>query len=159
MNMCCPKPYSTKGGMGVELLKREEVASEIIKTLKRNLPDHSVTCKMRLLQTPPQSLQFIRCMELSGADAVTVECRLPEEKAKDQVRHSHLKQLLLLSSSLPPPLSLPIIGNGDLFERQLFQPFLQYTGLSSSLFFLFFFFSLLLFFSLLTVLCVKGQVQ
>lgn len=37
VNMGCPLDYSTKGGMGSALLKRPEIASDIIKTLRRNL--------------------------------------------------------------------------------------------------------------------------
>ena len=96
VNMCCPKPYSTLGGMGkskifycfyfyflsfyfflffiifllffyfffcflgAELLKKVELSSDIIKTLKRNLPGHSVTCKMRLKETKQECLDYFK---------------------------------------------------------------------------------------------------
>lgn len=48
INMCCPKHFSISGGMGVALTRRPEIASDVIKTLRRNL-NIPVSCKLRML--------------------------------------------------------------------------------------------------------------
>ena len=48
LNMCCPKHFSGHSGMGVALTRKPEIASDIIKTLRRNL-NIPVSCKIRML--------------------------------------------------------------------------------------------------------------
>ena len=48
LNMCCPKHFSVHSGMGVALTRKPEIASDIIKTLRRNL-NIPVSCKIRML--------------------------------------------------------------------------------------------------------------
>eukprot|EP01091_Cochliopodium_minus_P013366 TRINITY_DN4292_c0_g1_i2.p1 TRINITY_DN4292_c0_g1~~TRINITY_DN4292_c0_g1_i2.p1 ORF type:complete len:279 (-),score=65.32 TRINITY_DN4292_c0_g1_i2:53-889(-) len=123
--MCCPKSYSTVGGMGCELLKKVELSCDIVKTLKRNLPNHSVTCKMRLKPSVQESIDFLKALEMSGVDAVTVECRKREERPKDPPRYDHLK--LICESNH----SVPIIGNGDVFRYSDIQKMKDETGVDS----------------------------
>eukprot|EP00420_Gonyaulax_spinifera_P006845 CAMPEP_0197930178 /NCGR_PEP_ID=MMETSP1439-20131203/105030_1 /TAXON_ID=66791 /ORGANISM="Gonyaulax spinifera, Strain CCMP409" /LENGTH=65 /DNA_ID=CAMNT_0043552857 /DNA_START=13 /DNA_END=207 /DNA_ORIENTATION=+ len=65
--MGCPKSFSVKGGMGAALLDKPEVAADILKSLRRNLPAScSVTCKIRMLPTTARTRDFMQLCERSG---------------------------------------------------------------------------------------------
>ncbi|CAI7908090.1 unnamed protein product, partial [Closterium sp. NIES-54] len=73
INMGCPKPFSTSGGMGSALLSRPENACDILSTLRRNLPASiAVTCKIRLLDSPHRTLDFARAVESTGISALGI---------------------------------------------------------------------------------------
>ena len=57
INLGCKKKISVSGGMGSQLLKDVERASDIIKTLKRNL-QIPVSCKIRLLEDTRKTVDF-----------------------------------------------------------------------------------------------------
>merc|ERR1711862_1048824 len=84
VNMGCPKSFSVKGGMGAALLEKPEVASEILKTLRRTLPAScTVSCKIRMLGSTAKTREFMQCCERSGAAAVTVHLRQRDERPAD----------------------------------------------------------------------------
>ena len=58
LNMGCPKAFSVSGGMGAALLRTPEIAVDILKTLKRNLPV-PITCKIRLLEDLPFKIAYL----------------------------------------------------------------------------------------------------
>jgi tRNA-dihydrouridine synthase 2 len=53
VNMGCPKNFSTAGGMGAALLREQDTARDIIRTLHQNLIK-PVTCKVRVLRATPR---------------------------------------------------------------------------------------------------------
>lgn len=57
VNMGCPLPFSTAGGMGAALLTRPEQSKSILKALvdSSKLP---VTCKIRLVKLARRSFSF-----------------------------------------------------------------------------------------------------
>ncbi|XP_068645167.1 uncharacterized protein [Aristolochia californica] len=57
INMGCPKSFSISGGMGVALLSKPELIDDILTTLRRNL-DTPVTCKIRLLRPPQDTIEL-----------------------------------------------------------------------------------------------------
>ena len=76
LNMGCPKPFSTGGGMGQALLKDGERAASIVKSLRRTLPASvAVTCKIRLLPEISETCDLIRQLHAAGAVAVALHCR------------------------------------------------------------------------------------
>ena len=76
LNMGCPKPFSTGGGMGQALLKDGERAASIVKSLRRTLPASvAVTCKIRLLPEISETCDLIRQLHSAGAVAVALHCR------------------------------------------------------------------------------------
>ena len=48
INMGCPLPFSTLGGMGSALLSKPDTVRDILTTLRRNLPN-VLSAKIRLL--------------------------------------------------------------------------------------------------------------
>ncbi|CAK4619448.1 hypothetical protein LEN26_016280 [Aphanomyces euteiches] len=110
INMGCPKHFSVQGGMGVALMSKPEVASDIIKTLKRNL-NIPVSCKIRIKDTPEATIDFAKGMELAGAAAIGVHARQAHERPVDDAHWDALKPL-------PSALSVPVLANGDIWTQE-----------------------------------------
>mmetsp|Transcript_43225 Transcript_43225/g.92466 ORF Transcript_43225/g.92466 Transcript_43225/m.92466 type:complete len:443 (-) Transcript_43225:43-1371(-) len=117
VNMGCPKSFSVKGGMGAALLEKPEVASDILKTLRRNLPStSSVTCKIRMLATTEKTREFMRICEASGAEAITVHVRLRDERPAEP---AHWQEIAKLWDAV----KVPVLANGDFFTRRQIDEF------------------------------------
>ncbi|XP_068645164.1 uncharacterized protein [Aristolochia californica] len=63
VNMGCPKSFSISGGMGAALLSKPELIHDFLTTLRRNL-DIPVTCKIRLLKSPQDTVELASLSEL-----------------------------------------------------------------------------------------------
>mmetsp|Transcript_97029 Transcript_97029/g.244656 ORF Transcript_97029/g.244656 Transcript_97029/m.244656 type:complete len:452 (-) Transcript_97029:90-1445(-) len=117
VNMGCPKSFSVKGGMGAALLSRPEVASDILKTLRRNLPAScSLTCKIRMLATTEKTRDFMRVCEASGAEAITVHMRTRDERPAEP---AHWDEIVRLWDAV----KVPVVANGDFFTRRQIDEF------------------------------------
>ena len=111
VNMGCPKPFSTTGGMGAALLDTPDVACEILRTLRRGLPaDVGVSCKVRIQKTHEASVDFCRQMESCGIDAIAVHGRLRSHRPTDP---AHWDEIRPICESL----RIPVLANGDVFDH------------------------------------------
>ncbi|CAI5983092.1 unnamed protein product [Closterium sp. NIES-64] len=126
INMGCPKPFSTSGGMGSALLSRPENACDILSTLRRNLPASiTVTCKIRLLDSPHRTLDFARAVESTGISALGIHARKVPHRPSMKAQWEALPAVV---SSL----SLPVIANGDVFCYSDFDSIRAATGEGNS---------------------------
>ncbi|CAI5506604.1 unnamed protein product [Closterium sp. Naga37s-1] len=127
INMGCPKPFSTSGGMGAALLSRPENACDILTTLRRNLPASiAVTCKIRLLDSPHRTIDFARAVESTGISALGIHARKVPHRPSMKAQWEALPAVV---SSL----SLPVIANGDVFCYSDFDSIRAATGASSAM--------------------------
>ena len=111
VNMGCPVKFSLQGGMGSALLTQPEKVRDILTTLVRNLGGKPVTCKIRLLESPAETLQLCRAIAECGVAALAVHAR----RRHDRPRHwAQWDQVALLRDALPK--SLPLVLNGDVFS-------------------------------------------
>ena len=130
VNMGCPKHFSISGGMGAALLKKPEVAEDILKTLRRNL-NIPVTCKIRLLERSDDvrsTVEFVRRLEAAGAQAIGVHMRSIHERPCDPARW---KMLAPVVAAVP---DTPIIANGDAFSLKDAAEIKEMSGCSSVMF-------------------------
>ncbi|WJX87758.1 tRNA-dihydrouridine(20) synthase [NAD(P)(+)] [Trifolium repens] len=123
INMGCPKPFSLSGGMGAALLSKPELISDILTTLRRNLT-LPVTCKIRLLKSPHDTVELARRIEKTGVHAIAVHGRHVLDRPRDPAKWSGI-------ADVASALSIPVIANGDLFEYDDFQRIKSATGASS----------------------------
>ncbi|RZC48375.1 hypothetical protein C5167_041315 [Papaver somniferum] len=123
INMGCPKAFSISGGMGAALLSKPELIHDILTTLKRNL-DTPVTCKIRLLKSPSDTVELARRIEKTGVSALAVHGRKVEDRPRDPARWNEITDVVAA-------LSIPVIVNGDVFEYEDFQRIKGATGASS----------------------------
>ena len=112
VNMGCPIKFSTMGGMGAALLSRPEVVKDILTTLVRNLGHEvPITCKIRLLDTPQETLQLARIIQDTGVSALAVHARRRADRPRWWAQWD---QVALLRQQLGTT-TLPLIPNGDVF--------------------------------------------
>lgn len=112
VNMGCPKHFSVHSGMGAGLLKTPDLACDIIKTLRDNLPSNkTVSCKIRLLDLVDMktNIDFLQRLEAAGADAIAVHFRVLKEGNNDPAHWDMVRQL---SKSI----NIPFIANGDILD-------------------------------------------
>uniref|UniRef100_A0A6B2L863 DUS-like FMN-binding domain-containing protein n=1 Tax=Arcella intermedia TaxID=1963864 RepID=A0A6B2L863_9EUKA len=125
VNMGCPKHFSVHSGMGAALLSNPESIKDILSTLKRNL-NIPVSCKIRLKSTINETIDVLKLIESTGVQAVTVHCRTIPERPKDKAHWEIMKEIIALK-----PISIPIILNGDVFNRSDILKVKEETGVTS----------------------------
>ncbi|KAL4166826.1 hypothetical protein KRP22_014078 [Phytophthora ramorum] len=125
INMGCPKHFSVQGGMGAALLRKPEVACDIIKTLRRNL-NIPVSCKIRLLPEIQDTIDTARRLEDAGAYAVGVHMRQIHERPHDKASWEKLAPVV-------SALSVPVLANGDVFLHEDIDKLRKISGASSFL--------------------------
>ncbi|KAG2385507.1 hypothetical protein C9374_003322 [Naegleria lovaniensis] len=129
VNMGCPKKFSVKGGMGSALLRPEnqENALEILRTLVKGIQEKygkPVTCKIRLLDSPEQTLELFEKLQNTGVTAICVHARYIPQRPREKA-HSHLIEPISKIAKVP------LIANGDVFKPEDIERVKSVTGCSS----------------------------
>ncbi|XP_014634770.2 tRNA-dihydrouridine(20) synthase [NAD(P)+]-like isoform X8 [Glycine max] len=121
INMGCPKSFSVSGGMGAALLSKPELIHDILTTLKRNL-NTPVTCKIRLLKSPHDTVELARRIEKTGVSALAVHGRKVPDRPRDPAKWNEIADVV-------SALSIPVIENGDVFENDDVERIKSATGM------------------------------
>lgn len=112
INMGCPVPKITKGKDGCALMREPELAKEIIETVKAavNVP---VTVKFRLGwdDETRNAVEFGLMAEAAGASLVTVHGRTRQQLYSGKADWTWI-------AKVKKALSIPVFGNGDVFEPE-----------------------------------------
>ena len=122
INMGCPVNKIVKNGCGSDLLRNPELASKIIKSVVSavNIP---VSVKIRTgwnaetINAP----EFAKMIEDSGASMLAIHGRTRSQLYSGTVDLDTIKKV---KSSV----SIPVIGNGDIFSEEDAKRMLEYTG-------------------------------
>lgn len=128
LNCGCPKVFSTHAGMGAALLAQPDRLVAILQRLVTGLAGLgvSVTAKIRLLPTLPETLDLVRRIKDAGVDGITVHCRFPHERTN--THPSHWEWIPAIAKAIHP---LALAANGDLLTREAVQRALQLEGVSA----------------------------
>lgn len=122
INMGCPVPKITKGKDGCALMREPDLAREIIASVKAavNVP---VTVKFRLGwdDDSRNAVEFGEMVEAAGASAVTVHGRTRQQLYSGKADWSFI-------AKVKKSLSIPVFGNGDVFEAEDALRLLEMTG-------------------------------
>jgi tRNA-dihydrouridine synthase B len=112
INMGCPVPKITKGKDGCALMREPDLAAEIIRTVKSavSIP---VTVKFRLGWDDSQrnAVEFGLMAEAAGASLVTVHGRTRQQLYSGKADWTWI-------AKVKKALSIPVFGNGDVFEPE-----------------------------------------
>jgi tRNA-dihydrouridine synthase B len=122
INMGCPVNKITKNGGGSSLLREPETAAAIVRAVVQavNVP---VTVKTRIGWSDSEIniLSFAKLMEDSGAQLLTVHGRTRAQGYNGPAKWDWIRQVKEV-------LTIPVIGNGDMFSVQAAVDCLEQTG-------------------------------
>ena len=119
INMGCPAPKIVKNGEGSALMNDLPLASKIISACK-NATNKPVSVKFRKGSKSENYLEFAKMCEDSGADFVTFHARTVSQGYSGK---ADLEAIAKVKASI----KIPVIGNGDVTDRDSYEKMLQ-TG-------------------------------
>lgn len=107
INMGCPVAKVVKGFAGSHLMKDPDLAYRIVRAVKENT-DRPVTVKMRIGwdHQSINAVEFAKCMEKAGVDAIAVHGRTRSDFYSGTCRYDVIKEV-------KENVSVPVIANGD----------------------------------------------
>lgn len=122
INMGCPVNKITKNGGGSSLLRQPEVAEAIVREVAKAV-DVPVTVKTRIGWNDNEItiLNFAKRMEDAGAQMITVHGRTRAQGYNGNARWEWITRVKEV-------LSIPVIGNGDIFSVEAAVKCLEQTG-------------------------------
>ena len=122
INMGCPAPKITKNGEGSALMKEPEKAAALI-SAAANVSRVPVTVKFRKGwdERSINAVEFAKMAQDCGAAAVTVHGR-----TRDQFYSGHSDNAII--AAVKQAVSIPVIGNGDIFCAQDALDMFEETG-------------------------------
>ena len=122
INMGCPVNKITKNGGGSSLLRQPEIAEEIVRSVVKAV-DVPVTVKTRIGWSDKEItiLDFAKRMEDAGAQMITVHGRTRAQGYNGAAKWEWIAKVKEI-------LSIPVIGNGDIFTVEAAVKCLEETG-------------------------------
>nr|CAD2130981.1 unnamed protein product [Meloidogyne enterolobii] len=125
LNMGCPKPFSVHSGMGAALLSDPVKAKEILTTMVVAAPSIPITCKIRLLDSPDKTMEFVKMLESCGLSAIAIHGRQRNERPNHECRYNELRDISRYCST-------PIIANGGSSDIQTFKNIEEFKELTEA---------------------------
>lgn len=120
INMGCPAPKIVNNGDGSALMKTPELMGRIMRAVSDVSPV-PVTAKIRKGWDEDNSLECAQILEENGAAAVAVHGRTRREFYSGKADWDVIKRI-------KKALSVPVIGNGDIFKAEDALNMSEYTG-------------------------------
>ncbi len=122
INMGCPVPKVAGNGDGSALMKTPGLAGEIVRAVSEAV-DIPVTVKIRKGwdDSSVNAVEMAGVLEENGAKAITVHGRTREQYYTGKADWDIIRDV-------KNNVSVPVIGNGDVFEFEDIERMLDYTG-------------------------------
>lgn len=123
INMGCPVPKITgKVSSGATLMRKQDIAVEIIKELKRAKLGVPISVKTRLgWGSDKEILEFAPKLEQAGVDLITIHGRTKKQNYSGTANWERIGEVKRL-------VSIPVIANGDIKTREDILKCLEVTG-------------------------------
>ena len=122
INMGCPVNKIVKNGCGSDLLRNPELASKIIKNVVNSVKvPVSVKIRTGWDANNKNAPDFAKMIEDSGASMLAIHGRTRSQLYSGSVDLDTIKKV-------KASVSIPVIGNGDIFTEDDAKNMLEYTG-------------------------------
>lgn len=124
INMGCPVPKVVKNCEGSALMKDPVLAAKIVKEVKKaSIKPVTVKIRKGFDKDNINAVDFAKAMEESGCDALTIHGRTREQMYSGKADLNIIRQVA-------SELSIPVIGNGDIFTAKDAINMFNFTGCS-----------------------------
>jgi nifR3 family TIM-barrel protein len=122
INMGCPVPKVVNNGEGSAMMKDVKTASAVVSAVVKAVKK-PVTVKIRkgFAAGDANAPEFAKAMEEAGASAIAVHGRTREQYYSGKADWD-------IIAAVKQKVSIPVIGNGDIFTPQDAERMIQYTG-------------------------------
>ena len=122
INMGCPVPKVVNNGEGSAMMKDVKTASAVVSAVVKAVKK-PVTVKIRkgFAAGDANAPEFAKAMEEAGASAIAVHGRTREQYYSGKADWD-------IIAAVKQKVSIPVIGNGDIFTPQDAEKMLRYTG-------------------------------
>lgn len=112
INMGCPVPKIVKNGEGSALMKNINLASRIVKEVKKySSKPVTVKCRLGFDSEHINVVEFAKAIEDAGADCITVHGRTREQMYEGKANWEVI-------GKVKENVSIPVIANGDVFSAE-----------------------------------------
>ena len=129
LNCGCPKHFSIHAGMGAALLTNSDNLINILNALCEELPNKSISCKIRLLSSQQDTIELIKRICSVPIKAITIHCRTKSMRPTEPALHNRLSEVRQVIEDLRPDVTVICNGDGVNFEQA--QRIKELTGVSS----------------------------
>lgn len=128
LNCGCPKPFSTHAGMGAALLSTPDLLLDILRKLINDLP-LPVSCKIRILQTRPETQLLAARILATGIRNLSVHARTRDMRPREAAIWDRVKDVVDLGKER----GINVILNGDGEGYENWRAMCEATGASSAM--------------------------
>lgn len=129
LNCGCPKPFSTKGGMGSELLKDVDRLCSILEALVKEVGEPykiGISAKIRVMPDEEETERIIRRICKTGIMALTVHLRTIPMRPREPALRERLAGIVQICKEE----GVVLLANGDVKDREEAEELMKVTGVN-----------------------------
>lgn len=122
LNCGCPIKEQVREGIGAALMSEPELVSSMVRAVKQKYGDKvCIETKIRIHPNIQETLNFVKMVETSGVDFITVHGRTKNTRSSVSVNLDAIK-------AVKDAVLVPVVANGDCFSLQDAYDIAEYTG-------------------------------